>query len=333
REFRRVRGARQGAPRAGDHRLGGQRLVQPPGDRAPDAAGEPAAPACAVQGERAGAHRSHRQPGRSDDGPAHRVDGAHPRRPHTGDHHRVAQALARPARRADARRARRQRLRSLDLHRPLLAGSDADAAGRDPRQRARQSDGESSGARALPQHGRGSDGHDAQRVRGLCARGLREMGEARARSAHRPRVGKVTMRTIYALVLALISVSALAQGSYPSRPIRLLIGFPPGAGMDAVARPYAARLSELLGQPVVVENRPGAGGAVSNAAIARAAPDGYTIGFGSNGDLVIVPLLTKVDYDPAASFTTISLVSREEGFVLLANPAFGPNNLRELVEL
>ena len=141
------------------------------------------------------------------------------------------------------------------------------------------------------------------------------------------------MRTIYALVLALISVSALAQGSYPSRPIRLLIGFPPGAGMDAVARPYAARLSELLGQPVVVENRPGAGGAVSNAAIARAAPDGYTIGFGSNGDLVIVPLLTKVDYDPAASFTTISLVSREEGFVLLANPAFGPNNLRELVEL
>jgi len=141
------------------------------------------------------------------------------------------------------------------------------------------------------------------------------------------------MRSILALVLALVAVAAAAQGTYPSRPIRLLIGFPPGAGMDAVARPFAARMSELLGQPVVVENRPGAGGAVSDAAIARAAPDGYTIGFGSNGDLVIVPLLTKVDYDPATSFTPISLVSREEGFVLLANPAFAPNNLQELVAL
>jgi tripartite-type tricarboxylate transporter receptor subunit TctC len=141
------------------------------------------------------------------------------------------------------------------------------------------------------------------------------------------------MRSVLALLLALVAASAAAQGIYPSRAIRLLIGFPPGAGMDAVARPFAARMSELLGQPVVVENRPGAGGAVSDAAIARAAPDGYTIGFGSNGDLVIVPLLTKVDYDPATSFTPISLVSREEGFVLLANPDFPPNNLQDLVAL
>ena len=103
------------------------------------------------------------------------------------------------------------------------------------------------------------------------------------------------MRSVLALLLALVTAGAAAQGIYPTRPIRLLIGFPPGAGMDAVARPFAARMSELLGQPVVVENRPGAGGAVSDAAIARAAPDGYTIGFGSNGDLVIVPLLTKID--------------------------------------
>src|SRR2546430_8947225 len=121
------------------------------------------------------------------------------------------------------------------------------------------------------------------------------------------------MRTIVAFVLALLSAGAMAQDRYPTRPIRLLIGFPPGAGMDAVARPYAAKLGELLGQPVVVENRPGAGGAVSNAAIAHAPADGYTLGFGSNGDMVIVPLLIKVDYDPATSFTPISLVSREEG--------------------
>ena len=141
------------------------------------------------------------------------------------------------------------------------------------------------------------------------------------------------MRTIVAFVLALLSAGAMAQDRYPTRPIRLLIGFPPGAGMDAVARPYAAKLGELLGQPVVVENRPGAGGAVSNAAIAHAPADGYTLGFGSNGDMVIVPLLIKVDYDPAASFTPISLVSREEGFVLLAHPTFAPSNLAELVAL
>jgi tripartite-type tricarboxylate transporter receptor subunit TctC len=140
------------------------------------------------------------------------------------------------------------------------------------------------------------------------------------------------MRAIY-LALCLCITAAAGAADYPTRPIRLLIGFPPGAGMDAVARPYAQRLGEILGQPVIVENRPGAGGAVSNAAIAKSAPDGYTIGFGSNGDLVIVPLLIKVDYDPAANFTPISLVSREEGFVLLAHPSFAPNNLAELVAL
>jgi tripartite-type tricarboxylate transporter receptor subunit TctC len=136
-----------------------------------------------------------------------------------------------------------------------------------------------------------------------------------------------------AFLLWLAMMSSALAADYPTRPIRLLIGFPPGAGMDAVARPYAQRLGEILGQPVIVENRPGAGGAVSNAAIAKSPPDGYTIGFGSNGDLVIVPLLIKVDYDPAASFTPISLVSREEGFVLLAHPSFAPNNLAELVAL
>ena len=136
-----------------------------------------------------------------------------------------------------------------------------------------------------------------------------------------------------ALLLYVLMIGSALAADYPTRPIRLLIGFPPGAGMDAVARPYAQRLSEILGQPVIVENRPGAGGAVSNAAIAKSPPDGYTIGFGSNGDLVIVPLLIKVDYDPAASFTPISLVSREEGFVLLAHPSFAPNNLAELVTL
>jgi tripartite-type tricarboxylate transporter receptor subunit TctC len=141
------------------------------------------------------------------------------------------------------------------------------------------------------------------------------------------------MRAIY-LALSLLAASAAAfAADYPTRPIRLMIGFPPGAGMDAVARPFAQRMGELLGQPVIVENRPGAGGAVASAALAKSPADGYTLAFGSNGDQVIVPLLIKVDYDPAKSFTPISLVSREEGFVLLAHPSFPANNLRDLVAM
>src|SRR6185295_10617455 len=137
----------------------------------------------------------------------------------------------------------------------------------------------------------------------------------------------------FIVVLLGLTFNFAVAADYPTRPIRLLIGFPPGAGMDAVARPFAQRMTELLGQPMIVENRPGAGGAVAAAALAKAARDGYTLAFGSNGDQVIVPLLIKVDYDPAAGFSPISLVSREEGFVLLASPAFQPNNLKELVAL
>jgi tripartite-type tricarboxylate transporter receptor subunit TctC len=135
------------------------------------------------------------------------------------------------------------------------------------------------------------------------------------------------------LLVFILVVNSAVAADYPTRPIRLLIGFPPGAGMDAVARPFAQRMGELLGQPMIVENRPGAGGAVAAAALAKSAPDGYTLAFGSNGDQVIVPLLIKVDYDPATSFTPVSLVSREEGFVLLATPSFPANNLKELVAL
>lgn len=138
---------------------------------------------------------------------------------------------------------------------------------------------------------------------------------------------------LLAFAMTLASSSALSMESYPSRPIRLLIGFPPGAAMDSVARPFAAKLSALLGQPVVVENRPGAAGTVSSAAVARAPADGYTLGIAANGDLVIAPHLMKVDYNPVTSFSLISLLSREDGFVLLAHPSFPANNVEELVQL
>src|SRR2546421_12112019 len=127
----------------------------------------------------------------------------------------------------------------------------------------------------------------------------------------RARRGTVLWLAAVAAVVATMAALA-ADETYPARPIRLMIGFPPGAAMDRGARPFAAKLAEILGQPVVVENKVGAGGAISSAAVARAPADGYTLGIGANGDLVIAPQLTKVDYDARTSFTPISLVSREE---------------------
>jgi tripartite-type tricarboxylate transporter receptor subunit TctC len=149
----------------------------------------------------------------------------------------------------------------------------------------------------------------------------------------KPAIWPAWFTLLGALLLAATTPALSADSTYPTRSIRLLIGFPPGAAMDGVARPLAARLSQLLGQPVIVENKSGAGGTLSSAAVAHAPADGYTLGIGANGDLVIAPQLIKVDYDPRGSFTPISLVSREEGFVLLAHPSFPADSVKELVDL
>lgn len=101
-------------------------------------------------------------------------------------------------------------------------------------------------------------------------------------------------RTLAAWATAslLPAAAALAQeGTYPSRPIRLLVGFPAGSALDLMARPLAQKLSERLGQPVLVENRPGANGALATEATARAAPDGYTLLLATGGQTVYTPLL------------------------------------------
>ena len=85
------------------------------------------------------------------------------------------------------------------------------------------------------------------------------------------------MRALLALVLAAVSIVAGAQGDYPARPIRLLVTVPPGGAADFIARLVGGKLSESLGQPVVVENRAGASGTIAADAVAKAAPDGYTL--------------------------------------------------------
>src|ERR1700752_854221 len=101
---------------------------------------------------------------------------------------------------------------------------------------------------------------------------------------------------------------ALAQ-SYPERPIKLIVPFPPGGPMDVMARMVGQQLNAALKQPVIVENRAGAGGALGSKAVATAEPDGYTLLWGSSGTLSILPALNhSLDYDPAA-FTAVALVA------------------------
>src|SRR5829696_3201197 len=117
-----------------------------------------------------------------------------------------------------------------------------------------------------------------------------------------------------ALALVLAAGAAVAQ-PYPSKPIRLIVGFPPGGSADPTTRIIGAALAEQLGQPVVVENRPGADSALAAEQMTRVAPDGYTLMFASNSAMTAAVALRKAPtYDPLKDFTPISLVGRATVF-------------------
>src|ERR1700675_4692487 len=114
-------------------------------------------------------------------------------------------------------------------------------------------------------------------------------------------------RALAALFLAVFSAGVLAQ-AYPSRPIRLVVGFPPGGVSDVLARAISARLSQNLGQQVVVDNRPGAGTTIASEFIAKSAPDGYTLYFvDATSHAINASLYGKLPYDSLKDFTYLSL--------------------------
>ena len=136
-----------------------------------------------------------------------------------------------------------------------------------------------------------------------------------------------------ALFLGLSTLGGLAQAAYPDKPIRLVVGFPPGQATDLIARTAARKLQEALGQPVIVDNRAGAAGIIGSEQVAKAAPDGYTLVVGSSGTMAINPsLYSKLPYHPLKDFEPISILSVVPLF-LAVNPAFPAQTAPELVKL
>lgn len=138
-----------------------------------------------------------------------------------------------------------------------------------------------------------------------------------------------------ALMASMVMGLALAQPAdgtaYPTKPIRLVLTFPPGGSSDAVIRIISPALSKRLGQPVIVDNRPGAGGGIGLGIVAKADPDGYTLGVGAAGGLAAnVSLYPKLSYDPIKSFAPISLLAHIP-FVLVAHPLQPEVTLSQLI--
>jgi tripartite-type tricarboxylate transporter receptor subunit TctC len=130
----------------------------------------------------------------------------------------------------------------------------------------------------------------------------------------------------------LVPAAALAQ-NWPDRPIRMIVPFPAGGGTDFVARLVADHLSRRLNQPIYVENRGGANGAIGLQALKQSEPDGYTLGFSSDTPLTVNPWLYKtLAYDPLRDFMPVASVVRLPG-MLAANPGFPPNSIAELIAL
>jgi len=137
---------------------------------------------------------------------------------------------------------------------------------------------------------------------------------------------------LFALLALLTAQASIAQSTYPGKPLRMIVGFPAGSQPDMVARLLGGKLAETLGKPVVIENVTGAAGNLAAERVAKAAPDGYTLGLLSQTHLVVNPSLYKLPYDPVADFAPVSQVALSPN-MLVVNNAVRANTVGELVAL
>ena len=138
------------------------------------------------------------------------------------------------------------------------------------------------------------------------------------------------LATLAAVFLGVSSLGVCAQGAFPNQPIKIIVPFTPGTGMDTIARVVAPRLSERLGQSVVVQNQPGASGNIGAEAVAKSAPDGHTILMGANTMLMAAQMYKSVGFDPVKDFAPVSMAAYGS-LMLVAHPKTGIKALPELV--
>jgi tripartite-type tricarboxylate transporter receptor subunit TctC len=136
---------------------------------------------------------------------------------------------------------------------------------------------------------------------------------------------------VAAAVLALAFATLTQAQGYPSKPVKVIVPWPPGQATDIAARVVAERLQAALGQPFVIDNKAGAGGSIGTAELVRSAPDGYTLLAASSGPVSIMPSLQKIPYEPLKDLAPISLICRN-AYVLVTNPSFPARNAREFID-
>ena len=138
---------------------------------------------------------------------------------------------------------------------------------------------------------------------------------------------------VAAIAVSFAFVLGAVAADYPTRPVTIVVAFPPGGPSDVLARIVGRKLEQILGQPFIVENRPGAGGNIAAEQVARAAPDGYTLLNGNNSILATnAALYKKINFDPEKDFIPLSLIGTQ-GSILVVNPKVPVNSLAELITL
>ncbi|NBS58734.1 MAG: tripartite tricarboxylate transporter substrate binding protein, partial [Betaproteobacteria bacterium] len=141
------------------------------------------------------------------------------------------------------------------------------------------------------------------------------------------------LRALALIVTIVAAIDAAAQAGYPAKPVRIIVGFPPGQATDIIARIVADKLSARLGQSFFVDNKPGAAGIIGTEIAMKAPADGYTLQMSSSGPLAVNPgLYAKLPYDPVRDFQPISLSATVPLF-LVVHPSVNASNVKELVAL
>lgn len=143
---------------------------------------------------------------------------------------------------------------------------------------------------------------------------------------------KKSIRAFAALLLACLPLSLYAQVAYPNKPIRMIVPYPPGGPTDVLGRIVAQKLSESLGQQVLIENRPGASGMIGAEMVAKAAPDGYTLLANASIHVINPSLYPKMNFDALRDFAPVSLIAQVP-LILVVNPGLPAKSVQELIAL